>query len=166
MTTHLIDIDLNKKCVRCGKGGATQSGYCLECINKNLNEGKYDHLLTKAEKETVTDYARGVVDHVHKIMEGKPMEKIGDKIIRTIIDTIASFLTEKKPEINEAYLKAAGDKLAIGIGISLSPAKRANEINVKVGISFVKDRLKDEIEFVLDENQLSLYDGMTEIKPE
>ena len=47
MTTHRIDVDMDAKCKRCGKGGATQGGYCLSCVLKNLDEGKYDHILEK-----------------------------------------------------------------------------------------------------------------------
>jgi len=36
MTTPTIYINQDKPCVRCGKGGATQGGYCLKCIEKNL----------------------------------------------------------------------------------------------------------------------------------
>lgn len=47
MTKYNISIDLDKKCKRCGKGGATDGGYCMACILKNLKEGKYDHILKK-----------------------------------------------------------------------------------------------------------------------
>lgn len=47
MTVHRIVIDIDKKCLRCGKGGATQGGYCLSCALKNLEEGKYDHIFAK-----------------------------------------------------------------------------------------------------------------------
>ena len=46
-----IHIDENIKCKRCGKGGAiTESGYCLECINKNLKEGYYDDMLNTEDR--------------------------------------------------------------------------------------------------------------------
>lgn len=47
MTVHQIDIDMDKKCVRCKKGGATQGGFCLSCVLKNMKEGKYDHIFDK-----------------------------------------------------------------------------------------------------------------------
>ena len=34
-----ITIDQNKKCLECGKGGATENGLCLNCTSKAL-EGK------------------------------------------------------------------------------------------------------------------------------
>jgi hypothetical protein len=137
MATHMIDINLDKKCVRCGEAGATQGGYCLKCVIKNMYEGKYDHIFKKGESK---------------------MAKIGDKAVSFIQDAIAGFLTSKKSMINEAYLKARGDKLAISIGVTMAPGKGVNDVNIKVTISFVKDKEKDEIEVSIDESQLSLYD--------
>ncbi len=31
-TANIIDINLNKNCILCGKSGATQSRFCLDCI--------------------------------------------------------------------------------------------------------------------------------------
>jgi len=31
-----IHIYLDKKCKKCGKGGATKSGYCMECVAKMI----------------------------------------------------------------------------------------------------------------------------------
>ena len=45
--TRIITLDLDVKCKRCGKCGATPGGYCLECVLKNMKEGKYDHVLNK-----------------------------------------------------------------------------------------------------------------------
>ena len=42
-----IEIDLDKKCVRCGKKGATQKGICLKCITKALENGELDHILDR-----------------------------------------------------------------------------------------------------------------------
>lgn len=137
MIVGTIDINLDKKCLRCGEGGATQGGYCLKCVERNLVEGKYDHIIKKKGE--------------------KQMPKIGDKTINFIQDAIAGFLTSKKEMINEAYLKARGDKLAISIGVTMAPGKGANDVNVKVSISFVKDKEKDEVEVAIDESQLSLY---------
>lgn len=40
-----IHINMDAKCKRCGKGGATQGGYCLKCILAKLKKGDYDHIL-------------------------------------------------------------------------------------------------------------------------
>ncbi|KKN29287.1 hypothetical protein LCGC14_0845930 [marine sediment metagenome] len=42
-----IHINLDAKCRRCGKGGATQSGVCLPCFNKALQRGEFDLILEK-----------------------------------------------------------------------------------------------------------------------
>jgi len=47
-----IIVDLEKKCQRCGKGGATQNGLCLKCIVKETKEGQFDNV-PKAIKEIV-----------------------------------------------------------------------------------------------------------------
>jgi hypothetical protein len=45
MADRKIVVNMDKKCLRCHKGGATQSGYCLKCITKMIGEGKFDHIL-------------------------------------------------------------------------------------------------------------------------
>jgi len=44
-------INLDEKCVRCHKGGATKNGLCLKCIRKALKNGEYDHVLEECRKE-------------------------------------------------------------------------------------------------------------------
>ena len=46
-----ITINLDAKCKRCGKGGATQSGVCLPCINKAMQDGEFDHILKRLRKK-------------------------------------------------------------------------------------------------------------------
>jgi len=43
----IISVDLDRKCKRCGKGGATQNGVCLPCINKAIKSGELDHIFKK-----------------------------------------------------------------------------------------------------------------------
>ncbi len=45
-----IKIDLDAKCKRCHKGGATQNGLCMTCIAKAMKNGEFDHLLDKCRK--------------------------------------------------------------------------------------------------------------------
>ena len=45
MTIPNITINLDAKCIRCGKGGATRSGLCLWCVTKDIKAGKWDKLL-------------------------------------------------------------------------------------------------------------------------
>lgn len=53
-----IKVDLDKKCKKCGEGGATQNGYCLPCITKEVKSGKFDHQL-KAIEEVVKQTLKG-----------------------------------------------------------------------------------------------------------
>lgn len=156
MKTNLIDINLDKKCVRCGKGGATQGGYCLKCIIKNMDEGKYDHILTSKQKQTATSFGSMVIDNIGKLMEGKQMSKIGEKTIGFLQETISGLIRAHAEAIDEAYIKSAGDKLNISIGATIAPG-RGESLKVKVGISFVTDRVKEEMEADIDEAQGSLF---------
>jgi hypothetical protein len=36
MTNLTINIDMDRKCAECGKGGAADSGLCLTCASKTL----------------------------------------------------------------------------------------------------------------------------------
>jgi len=46
----IIKVNLDTKCKRCGKGGATQSGVCLSCINKAIKNGEFDHIFRKQKE--------------------------------------------------------------------------------------------------------------------
>ncbi len=47
----VIRVNLDQKCLRCHKGGATQNGYCMGCITKMMKEGKFDHILKRERKK-------------------------------------------------------------------------------------------------------------------
>ena len=51
MKPVIINVHLDKKCKRCGKGGATDNGVCLACIAKAVKQGEFDHILKKVRKE-------------------------------------------------------------------------------------------------------------------
>jgi len=40
-----ININMDKKCVHCGKKGAMGNGICLKCLSKAVTRGEYDHIL-------------------------------------------------------------------------------------------------------------------------
>ena len=42
-----IKINMDAKCKRCKKLGASQNGYCLACILKMMDEGKFDNIFKK-----------------------------------------------------------------------------------------------------------------------
>ena len=45
-----IIIDMDIKCLRCRKKGATQNGFCLSCINKFLVENGVENIHVAMEK--------------------------------------------------------------------------------------------------------------------
>lgn len=47
MAHFTINIDMNKKCIRCRKGGACDNGLCMACIAKAMKKGEFDHLIKK-----------------------------------------------------------------------------------------------------------------------
>ena len=47
MADAVIKVNLDAKCTRCGKGGATQSGICIPCITKAIKNGELDHILNR-----------------------------------------------------------------------------------------------------------------------
>ena len=47
MQDNIIHVNLDIKCKRCGKGGATRGGLCLVCIAKALKNGEFDPILKK-----------------------------------------------------------------------------------------------------------------------
>ncbi len=48
----IINVDLDRKCKRCGQKGATQSGICLTCIAKAIKAGEFDHIINKVRRRT------------------------------------------------------------------------------------------------------------------
>jgi hypothetical protein len=39
MSTYRFEINMDKKCAECGKGGATGSGICLSCATRAISGG-------------------------------------------------------------------------------------------------------------------------------
>ena len=64
-----IRIDIDKKCKRCKKPGATKSGICLACINKGIKKGEFDHII-----KPLKDIVKAVV-----AVTKKQAQKGGDK---------------------------------------------------------------------------------------
>ena len=59
MTKYQINVNLDAKCKRCGKGGATQGGYCIGCLAKMVKEGKFDHIIKPLADKTKKDISNG-----------------------------------------------------------------------------------------------------------
>lgn len=47
MGHYTINIDMDKKCSRCGKKGACDNDLCMKCIAKAMKNGEFNHLVNK-----------------------------------------------------------------------------------------------------------------------
>jgi len=45
--TFILTINLDAKCRRCGKGGATPNGLCLACVARAIKRGECDHIINR-----------------------------------------------------------------------------------------------------------------------
>jgi|GEM_PF-5103719 len=84
------------------------------------------------------------------------MAKIGEMTQSKITHMVAALMRDHAEELDEAYLRA-DDQLSVSFPVKVKPGPRGNEI--KVGISFVQSRCKDEIEDAVDENQTVMFEG-------
>lgn len=55
---NVISINLDKKCKRCGKGGATQAGICMSCIAKGVKAGEFDYILKPLKDKVKKDLGK------------------------------------------------------------------------------------------------------------
>lgn len=39
-----ITVDANRKCVKCGRGGAMDDGYCMECVAEEAARRNFEHV--------------------------------------------------------------------------------------------------------------------------
>jgi len=72
MTVYHMEVDENKKCSRCGKGGVASSegktrGLCLSCINKELKEDLKKHLTTEVLQEIAGDIEKMLLEEQQNI---------------------------------------------------------------------------------------------------
>ena len=63
------------------------------------------------------------------------------------------------PKIEASYIKAE-EGISLTLGVKISPVAPGVHM-VKIGISFVADRVKDEIEFKVNKNQELLFKTVT-----
>lgn len=84
------------------------------------------------------------------------MAKIGELTQRKIASMVSALMRDHADELNDAYLRTDGP-LAVSFPVKINPGNRGNEI--KVGISFVQSKCKDEIEDAVDENQTVMFEG-------
>jgi len=58
MKKAVINVNFNVKCKQCGKGGATQSGYCMRCITEKIQRGDFNHILKPRQDKKREDTRR------------------------------------------------------------------------------------------------------------
>lgn len=56
--TVTVEVDLDRKCLECHKGGATQSGVCLTCIAKAMGDAPLNSSAAKAMRARFLGMAR------------------------------------------------------------------------------------------------------------
>lgn len=106
-----IDIDMDRKCTRCKKPGATTGGLCLKCIGKKMTEGGYDHLFEKGD----------VLVSNKEIIKGTPMAKSTKPTQPQSIELEDCGIVGVK-----ADLVAGGARITIVVNLTqLTPAIRA-----------------------------------------
>lgn len=69
---HTIDIDLDKKCKECGKGGATPSGFCLGCVNKAIGGKTMKTVEGRAFAKRVQDDLKRHAKDLKKRLKARP----------------------------------------------------------------------------------------------
>ncbi len=85
-------------------------------------------------------------------------ETIGDKTEMAISRTIKSLWAENRRNINEAYDEEG--ELSIAISVKLG-AMTPKGVNVPVGMQFIKEKIKNESRFTVDEKQFGLFERPT-----
>ena len=111
-----ITINEDKKCIKCGKGGATGGGLCMPCATKKIKAGGYDHILKR---------------------EGSSMI---DEIIEKAMADIEMELRASARKLKEAWDN--NQKLALSISVKAEPKKTVSGdlIIVDTSVAFVVDR--------------------------
>ena len=57
MTTPTITVDMDKRCNRCGKWGASESGLCLGCVNEVIRKRRKGRDILDALREAASTAA-------------------------------------------------------------------------------------------------------------
>ena len=60
-----VNINMDKKCLECGKGGATDSGVCLSCCTKAIS-GKP---MKSAQGRVVAQRMRAAIDRARGVAQ-------------------------------------------------------------------------------------------------
>ena len=83
------------------------------------------------------------------------MPEIGPETRQEVADQVKALLNDYSLDVNEAYLTAGEDPLAIAFAVKISPDVNGNR--VETGINFITGRIKDKISGRVDEEQMKLF---------
>lgn len=84
---------------------------------------------------------------------------ISEQTSNQVRDLCGFLFHAHKEEIDTAFLKA-GNELTVSFSVKLAPAKKAkdpDDLDVDVSISFVKEKVKDSVQVIVNEKQARLF---------
>ena len=79
--------------------------------------------------------------------------EIKKETVDGIAKEVGRLLNQHKEEISEAMFE--GDD-TVSLGVPIKIEKKGPLLNVQIHLNFVKNRVKDQVEFVIDTEQQSL----------
>ena len=111
-----ITINEDKKCAKCGKGGATGGGLCMTCATKKIEAGGYNHILKQEGSSMINEI-------IEKAMADVEME-----------------LRASARKLKEAWDN--NQELVLSISVKSEPKKTVSGdlIIVDTSVAFVVDR--------------------------
>ena len=80
---------------------------------------------------------------------------ISPQVVKATFDGISGLLKDNHKEIEEAYCNEE-DSLSLSFSVKYSPAKKGNGVSIETSINFIKDRVKQKIQTIVDPNKDSL----------
>ena len=86
---------------------------------------------------------------------------VGKHVLNTANELIKGLLTMHQDDIDKGYLNAGDSAFSITIRVVMRPAENGG-IDVDAGISFVTDRVKDNLGRNVQEGQEELFTGEKE----
>ena len=86
---------------------------------------------------------------------------IGEQTVNKIGEAVTEALLDYLPELDQAY-REAEDAFSISTSIKIRPCPEGNRVDV--GVSFVTSRVKTNVIRIVNENQMSLLDGIESVE--
>ena len=133
--TLQVTIDQDKKCIKCGKGGATGSGLCMACATGKIEAGDYNHILKQGDvminefiEKAMADIEMELRASARKLKEAwdnnqelalsisvtaKPKPTVSGDIV--IVDTAVTFTVEKIKRKNQSSFRPNQMKLGLKV---------------------------------------------------